>query len=348
MHPVYLLATFLAGVQASLTFKGVDWSSLLIEEAAGYTYKTTAGQTAPLETILKASGVNTVRQRLWVNPTNGNYNLDYNLKLAKRAKAAGLNVYLDIFFSDTWADPANQKIPSGWPTAVGDLAWEAYNYTLDVSNAFAAAGVPLSIVSIGNEITGGLLFPTGSTSSFYNLATILHSASSGIKYSNLATKPKIMIHLDNGWKWDTQQWWYKGVLAAGPLLTTDFDMMGVSYYPFYNPSATLANLKTTLTNMASTWKKSIVVAETNWPVTCTSPQYAFPADTTSIPKSAAGQTTWMKDVASIVAGVSGGSGLFYWEPAWIQNAGLGSSCYDNLMVDQNGVARSSLGVFASI
>lgn len=108
MHPIYLLATVLAGVQASLTFKGVDWSSLLIEEAAGYTYKTTAGKTAPLETILVASGVNTVRQRLWVNPSDGNYNLDYNLKLAKRAKAAGLNVYLDIFFSDTWADPVNQ------------------------------------------------------------------------------------------------------------------------------------------------------------------------------------------------------------------------------------------------
>lgn len=95
-------------VQAALTYKGVDWSSLLIEEAAGYTYKTTAGIVQPLETILKASGVNTVRQRLWVNPSTGNYNLAYNLKLAKRAKAAGLNVYLDMHFSDTWADPGHQ------------------------------------------------------------------------------------------------------------------------------------------------------------------------------------------------------------------------------------------------
>ncbi len=95
-------------MESSLTFKGVDWSSLLVEEGAGYTYKTTAGSVQPLETILKTSGVNTVRQRLWVNPSDGNYNLDYNLKLAKRAQAAGLNIYLDIHFSDTWADPANQ------------------------------------------------------------------------------------------------------------------------------------------------------------------------------------------------------------------------------------------------
>jgi arabinogalactan endo-1,4-beta-galactosidase len=55
-----------------------------------------------------ASGANTVRQPLWVNLSGGTYNLADNLKLAKRAKAAGLKVYLDMHFSDTWADPSNQ------------------------------------------------------------------------------------------------------------------------------------------------------------------------------------------------------------------------------------------------
>ena len=108
MLRVYLIAVFAATIHAALTFKGVDWSSLLVEEAAGYTYTTTAGKTEALETILKSSGVNTVRQRLWVNPSNGDYNLAYNLKLAKRAKAAGLNVYLDMHLSNTWADPGHQ------------------------------------------------------------------------------------------------------------------------------------------------------------------------------------------------------------------------------------------------
>lgn len=49
------------GLSAALTYKGVDWSSVKVEEQAGYTYKTTSGTTEPLETILKASGVNTVR-----------------------------------------------------------------------------------------------------------------------------------------------------------------------------------------------------------------------------------------------------------------------------------------------
>ncbi|CAL3968189.1 hypothetical protein PZA11_006807 [Diplocarpon coronariae] len=348
MLPRVVYFVFLAGVHAALTFKGVDWSSLLVEEAAGVTYKTTAGKTEPLESILVASGVNTVRQRIWVKPSDGNYNLDYNLKLARRAKAAGMHVYLTIHFSDTWADPSNQKLPAGWPSKIEDLSWTVYNYTREISNAFAAANIPLPIVSIGNEITNGLLFPTGSTDSFHNIATILHSASAGIKDSQLAAKPQIMIHLDNGWKWETQKWWYTSVLAAGPLFATDFEIMGVSYYPFYNELATLANLATSLKDMASAWGKSIMVVETDWPVACASPKFPFPADTSAIPFSVDGQTTWMKRVAAVVASVKGGNGLFYWEPAWVHNGGLGSSCTDNLMVDQKGVARSSLGVFSSI
>jgi arabinogalactan endo-1,4-beta-galactosidase len=219
---------------------------------------------------------------------------------------------------------------------------------LDVGNTFANNGVPIEIISIGNEITTGLLWPLGKTNNFYNIARLLHSASAGIKDSRLNPKPKIMIHLDNGWNWETQKWWYNSVLSQGPLLSSDYDIMGVSYYPFYNPSATLGNLRWSLQQMAATWGKSIIVAETDWPANCPSPAYAFPSDTTWIPKNIAGQTTWMQEVAKIVAATNRGIGLFYWEPAWIRNAGLGSSCWDNLMVDQNGKARASLNVFNSI
>lgn len=107
LFSISFLALFSAA-QAALTYKGVDWSSVLIEEAEGKSYKTTSGTTEALETILKNSGVNTVRQRLWVNPAGGNYDLANNIKLAQRARAAGLNVYLDMHFSDTWADPGHQ------------------------------------------------------------------------------------------------------------------------------------------------------------------------------------------------------------------------------------------------
>jgi len=208
--------------------------------------------------------------------------------------------------------------------------------------------VPIEIISIGNEITAGLLWPLGKTNNFYNIARLLHSASAGVKDSRLSTKPKIMIHLDNGWNWDTQKWWYQSVLAAGPLLSSDFDIMGVSYYPFYNAQATLGNLRYSLQQMSQTFNKQVAVAETNWPVTCDGPAHPFPSDTTWIPKSVQGQSQWVQEVAKIVAATNRGVGLFYWEPAWTRNAGLGSSCWDNLMVAWGGQVRSSLSVFNSI
>ncbi|KAF2022418.1 glycoside hydrolase family 53 protein [Aaosphaeria arxii CBS 175.79] len=345
---------FASPILAALPHKGVDWSSLLIEEKAGKQYKTTSGQVQPLETILKNSGVNTVRQRIWVNPSNGDYNLDYNIKLAQRAKAAGLKVYLDFHYSDNWADPGKQVVPNAWKSLNRDqLIKQIYDYTKSVMDTFQKNGLPLSIVSIGNEITPGLLFPIGQLSNSdgpKNVAALLKSASKAIKESTISPKPKIMIHLDNGWKWDTQQWWYDTVLGSGGgLSASDYDIQGVSYYPFYNSGATLAALGTTLQNMANKYGKEVQVVETNWPTYCPNPSNAFPSDTKNIPLSVEGQVTWMKEVAKRVTNVgSRGTGLFYWEPAWIDNAGLGSSCGWNLMVADDGKDMGSLSVFNQI
>lgn len=83
--------------------------------------------------------------------------------------------------------------------------------------------------------------------------------------------------------------------------------------------------------------------ETNWPTSCPNPRYTFPSDTRSIPFSAEGQSTWIKRVAE-----AGGSGLFYWEPAWVDNAALGSSCASNTLFEYGGKALSSLAAFKGI
>lgn len=350
MNSLFVLAVLAIASNAALTYKGVDWSSLLIEEDAGISYSNAGGTVQPLEKILSASGVNIVRQRLWVNPSNGYYDLNYNLQLAKRAHAAGLEVYLDFHFSDTWADPSHQTTPSAWANYdIDDLAYAVYNYTLSTMNSFKSAGIPLSLVSIGNEITAGMLWPLGEideSGGTYNLARLLHSASAGIKDSSI-TQPKILIHLDNGWNSDTQEQWYENVLAEGPLTADDYDVQGVSYYPFYNSAATLSALGTSLSNLASKYGKKVMVVETDWPVECSHPAYAFPNDASNIPFSAAGQETWMKDVAAKVE-AAGGTGVFYWEPAWLANAGLGSSCEDNLMFGTGGTARGSVAVFGEL
>ncbi|CAG7957195.1 unnamed protein product [Penicillium nalgiovense] len=352
MLPHLLLAAgqLFASTSAALTYNGADISSLLVEEGKGVSYKNLAGTPEKLETILSASGVNSVRQRIWVNPSDGSYDLDYNVKLAKRVQAQGMSAYLDLHYSDTWADPKSQTTPSGWSTTdIGILAGQVYDYTLDVCNTFAANKIDVDIVSIGNEIRNGLLWPLGGTSSYNNIARLLHSAAWGVKDSKLATTPKIMIHLDNGWDSDAQSYFYDQVLAPGSgLVSTDFDYIGVSYYPFYNADATLAALKTSLTNLHSTYKKETLVVETNWPFSCPNPEFAFPSDLKDIPFSVAGQQTFLQRLAKAVEDV-GGLGIYYWEPAWVDNAGLGSSCDDNLFFAwSNDQARASLDTLGGL
>jgi arabinogalactan endo-1,4-beta-galactosidase len=125
-------------------------------------------------------------------------------------------------------------------------------------------------------------------------------------------------------------------------------MMGVSFYPFYSASAGLEALRSSMNNMARAWNKDIAVVETNWPTSCPNPKYTFPSDVRNIPFSAAGQETYVTNVANVVASVSRGVGLFYWEPEWIHNANLGSSCADNTMFMRSGQALSSLSVFRRI
>ncbi|CAI4212894.1 unnamed protein product [Parascedosporium putredinis] len=318
-----------SAAHAALQYVGADWTSVIVEERAGIQYTDTSGAVKPLEQILAANGVDTVRQRIWVNPANGDYNLEYNLELARRAKAAGLAVYLDFHYSDNWADPGKQWAPR------------------HVCDAFQKIGVAPNIISIGNEIRSGLLWPTGRTDNFANIATLLKAASKAVKESTLSPKPKIMIHLDNGWNWGQQEWWYTNVLKAG-LSLNDFDQMGVSFYPFYGQDATLASLRSSLQNMAKTWGKEIVVAEINWPQQCSKPASPFPADLRDVALSWQGQVEFVKRVADIVASTPKGTGLFYWEPAWMNNAGLGSSCESNTMFQWPGKALESMKVFGQI
>lgn len=204
------------------------------------------------------------------------------------------------------------------------------------------------MISIGNEIRNGLLWPLGSVDSYDNIASLLHSASAGIKDSNLDPVPQIMIHLDDGWDSDAQTYFYDTVLASGPLVDADFDLIGVSYYPFYDAAATLSSLKSSLELVATTYSKPVLVVETNWPFSCPNPEYDFPEDIASIPFSAEGQTEFITAVAEAVAGTTQGLGVYYWEPAWIDNAGLGSSCDNNLMVDDTGTVLESISVWSQI
>lgn len=101
LRQVLALCASVATALAALEYSGADISSLIMLENEGKTFMTESGTEMPFEQILAEGGANAARQRVWVNPEDGNYDLDYNVELAGRVRAAGMSVYLDLHYSDT-------------------------------------------------------------------------------------------------------------------------------------------------------------------------------------------------------------------------------------------------------
>ena len=81
----------------SLPLNGADISSLPLLESQGIKYSD-GGAVKPFEQILSSHGFELARIRVW---TAGTYTQSYAIALAKRAKAVGMKVLIDLHYSDT-------------------------------------------------------------------------------------------------------------------------------------------------------------------------------------------------------------------------------------------------------
>ncbi|KAK3939000.1 glycosyl hydrolase [Diplogelasinospora grovesii] len=336
-------------------YRGHDLSSLLmLEESDNFFFVDTArgNATRPADAILADGGMNAVRLRIWVNPSDGVYGLNYTLTLAKRFQAAGHKLYLDFHFADSWADPQKQPIPAAWPKSdVTSLARTLRAYVADTLMAFARAGVELDMVSLGNEIRHGMLWPVGYVDvdtqpfsklvqNFTNVATLYKAARAGVDdattswaWDSGVKQPQVMIHIDNGWNQTLQERWFGALTGAG-VPPSAWDVFGFSFYPFYGTAATFDNLRGSLHALALKYGKPIHVVETDYPAVCNGQYNPIPESSEpEIPYSVPGQTEWMHDVIKVVQEVPGGlgRGVWYWEPAWLNNTSLGSDCNDAIL-----------------
>lgn len=158
----------LASLTASFA-NGMDISSVAYLYERGARFYNADGVEQSLFQILKEAGVNWVRFRLWVDPSNPNYQVNgsaysygggrcdftHLLWMAKEAKAAGLDYLLDFHYSDFYTDPSHQIIPKSWAsiTTASGMADEIYQYTHDVLAKLKAAACLPSCVQVGNEVT---------------------------------------------------------------------------------------------------------------------------------------------------------------------------------------------------
>jgi arabinogalactan endo-1,4-beta-galactosidase len=243
-----------------------------------------------------------------------------------------------MHFSDTWADPGKQYLPSAWDnSSVETLAADLRSYVNSTIQAFTDGGVDIALLSLGNEITHGILWPFGKLTElaadqdFTAFATLWAAARAGVEdaVSAGSSRPEVMIHLDNGWKEETLLWYFEGLFATGLVSADDVDVFGFSIYPFYGTGATIEALNSSLTTVANTFNKPIHVAETDFPVSCTTDV----ALSTNITASAQGQIEWTQAIIEVLEGLPNGLGvgIFYWEPAFIEVASLGSACDSALL-----------------
>jgi arabinogalactan endo-1,4-beta-galactosidase len=316
--------------------KGMDISTLMEEEACGAKYYDHGKQGDLLE-ILKNYGVNSVRLRLWHNPYAedgspygaGTNDLDKTIHLARRAREAGMGFLLDIHYSDFWADPGKQNVPKAWRgLGVEELEQEVYNYTKYVMRMLHGLNVPPTMVQVGNELTNGLLWPTGKKPEFDNMARYLNAGIRGVR--DIDKDVPVMLHLDNGGFNEMYVEWFDNFMKRGE----PFDVIGFSYYPFWH--GTLDQLEYNMRDMARRYKKELVIAEVSMGFSmedyrsyekseelkgmATRPELVENLEYTMTPQ---GQADFMKDIMTRISSVPGGRGFYYWEPAWIPVPGCG-------------------------
>ena len=330
----FLLLTAVPGF-GSTFIAGADMSFLSYFESNGISYKD-GGKVQNALTILKNHGVNCVRLRLFTSssaqaaaePYNYINNLTYTVPLAAQVKSAGLQFLLDFHYSDTWADPGQQAIPSAWSSLVfTQLVQEVRTYTSNSIAAFQAAGAMPDYVQIGNEITGGMLWQEGAVPGtnaavqWPQLAQLLNAAIQGIRDVAGANMPKIIVHIDRGGDWSTTEWFFDNLIKDQHV---QFDIIGESYYPFWHgPLGALANC---LTNAALRYGKPVVVAETAFPWT----NWSWSTNIYGIPPSTNGQVQYVSALAQVVKSVPNGlgAGIFWWGSEYQQLNGVNEAGFN--------------------
>ena len=300
--------TYKPPVVASSFSKGADISWVTQMEASGYKFYDSNGNPQDLFALMKSLGINSIRLRAWVNPTNGWCNTTDLVKKAVRAKSAGMKILIDLHYSDVWADPGDQNKPVAWAgLSFTDLKTAMYNYTVGVMDTLQQNGITPDWVQVGNETSNGMLWTDGEASTnMANFAALELNGYNAVK--SVSPTTKVIVHLANGYDNATYTWLFDGLKNNGGK----WDIIGMSLYP------TIANY-TTLDAQCLTNINAMIV------------RYGTPVMVVEVGMEAdQPQTTrdFLTDLITKVNGVAGGNGLgvFYWEPEaynW-QSYGLGA------------------------
>ena len=292
--------------------KGADISWVTQMEASGYKFYNSAGTAMDCFSLMQSLGLNTIRLRVWVNPSNGWCNNADMVAKAKRARQLGLRVLLDIHYSDVWADPSHQSKPAAWSALdFATLKTTVGSYTKSVLDTMKQAGVTPSWVQVGNETNDGMLWPDGKASvNMANFAALVNAGYQAVK--SVSDTIKVIVHISNGYDNSLFRWMFDGLKANG----ANYDIIGMSLYPTSaNWQSYNASCLTNMNDMVSRYGKPVMICEVGMPVTDAASCQSFISDLIAKTKSVSGNN---------------GLGVLYWEPECYNSwQGYGLGAFDN-------------------
>ena len=270
-------------------YVGGDISVLLKYEQQNATYLDKDGAAiADVLNFLKQQGWNTMRVRLFVDPSNDKdknvcQDLEYVKTLGKRIKDAGLLFMLDFHYSDTWADPGKQIIPDSWKIWSWTPDETVYNYTKETLEALVAAGAVPDLIQTGNEISFGMLWGFNLDGKYEdweqwgghleatadwkdytdkhwdNFSKMLKAAGKACR--EVCPQAKIIIHTEQCANNPTLDVAFFKRIQENEI---DYDIIGISYYPYFKGE--LSNLDKGLSQLEQHFSdKAIQIVETGYP-----------------------------------------------------------------------------------
>lgn len=287
--------------------KGADVGWVTELEAKGEKFYNSAGQATELMELLRNEcGINSIRLRVWVDPADGWNNIDDVLVKARRARELGLRLMIDFHFSDYWADPAKQNIPTAWSgMTLEELKAAMTGHVNQMLTLLKYYNIEPEWVQIGNETTTGMMWPIGSTSTGDNFAQLVTTGYEAVK----AVFPNslVIVHCDEGNRQSKYDFLY------GKLKSARYDMIGMSLYPPTGSwQKTVSDCLANITHCQQTFGKPVMICEIGYDV--------------DKPLEAQQMLQTMLDGA-LERDVKG---IFWWEPeSTMENTGYGKGAFQN-------------------
>jgi arabinogalactan endo-1,4-beta-galactosidase len=207
--------------------KGADVSWITEMEASDIFFYNKDNVKTEGMALLKSLGMNAIRLRIWVNPSDGWCNKTDLLVKAKRAKDLGMRIMIDFHHSDSWADPSKQNKPAAWANlSFTDLKTAVTNHTTEILNALKSWNITPEWVQVGNETGNGMLWDDGKAStSMAQYAALNNAGYDAVK--SVFPNAKVIVHVQNGQTNSTFRWLFDGLKNNGGK----WDVIGMSLYP---------------------------------------------------------------------------------------------------------------------